>query len=89
MNISLPKAMKEWVEEQVASCRYASPSELIQELIREEKKREIRQQVDSNLQQALDSGESTPLTSADWARIRREGRKLIARKRKAQKQKSS
>jgi len=39
MNISLPDAMKEWVEEQVASGRYANSSDVMRDLIRKEQER--------------------------------------------------
>lgn len=82
MNISLPDSLKEWVEEQVASGGYATASEFFRELLRAEQQRRLREHIDANLHQALDSGESTPMTPSDWERIRREGRKRIAAKRK-------
>ncbi len=39
MNISLPDAMKEWVEEQVASGRYANASDVMRDLVRKEQVR--------------------------------------------------
>lgn len=41
MNISLPDQMKEWVEEQVATGRYANASDLIRDLIREDQDRAL------------------------------------------------
>jgi antitoxin ParD1/3/4 len=83
MNISLPQPLREWVEEQVAAGNYGTVSEFFRQLLRAEQQRQIRQQIDHNLHQAVDSGESTPMTPADWDRIRLEGRKRIAPKRKA------
>jgi antitoxin ParD1/3/4 len=39
MNISLPDAMKQWVEEQVASGRYANSSDVMRDLVRKEQER--------------------------------------------------
>ena len=36
MNISLPDKMKEWVESQVATGRYANSSDYLRDIIREE-----------------------------------------------------
>lgn len=35
MNISLPDAMKAWIDEQVASGRYATASDYMRELVRD------------------------------------------------------
>lgn len=74
--------MKDWVEQQVEASGYATVSEYFRQLLRAEQQRQLRRQVDDNLHEALDSGESTPMTSADWDRIRHEGRKRISRRRR-------
>jgi antitoxin ParD1/3/4 len=48
LNISLPEALKEYVEGQVASGDWGTPSEYIRELIRQDKERRL-----SNLEQDL------------------------------------
>ncbi len=48
LNISLPEALKEYVEGQVASGDWGTPSEYIRELIRQDKERRL-----SNLEQEL------------------------------------
>jgi antitoxin ParD1/3/4 len=78
MNISLPPPLKDWVEAQVAAVGYATVSEYFRQLLRTEQQRQLRDQIDVNLHDALDSGATTPMTQADWQRIRREGRKRIA-----------
>jgi antitoxin ParD1/3/4 len=80
MNISLPESMKQWVEQQAARRGYGTVSEYFRSLLREEQERLLRQQVEENLHAALNSGESTPMTPSDWKRLRREGRKRLARK---------
>ena len=39
MNVSLPDAMKQWVEEQVETGRYANSSDVIRDLVRKEQER--------------------------------------------------
>jgi antitoxin ParD1/3/4 len=82
MNISLPPSMKQWVEQQVAADGYETVSEFFCQMLREEQQRRLRRQIDDNLHQALDSGASTRMASADWDRLSHEGRKRIAKKRK-------
>lgn len=39
MNISLPDQMKEWVEQQVATGRYANASDYVRDLVRRDEER--------------------------------------------------
>lgn len=57
LNISLPEAMKEFIEDEVSTGRYSTPSEFVRELVREaqNKKTENRQE---RLIEALLSGQS-------------------------------
>ena len=80
--ITLPEDLGAWVREQAAAQGYQSPSQFLEDLIRAERRRRLRDQVDDNLHAALDSGEPTPLTPETWERIRREGRKRLNGKRK-------
>ncbi len=41
LNISLPKALKDYVEGQVASGDWGTPSEYVRELIRQDKERRL------------------------------------------------
>lgn len=57
MNISLPDAMKQWVEEQVETGRYANSSDVIRDLVRKEQARaDAREKLDQMVEQALTSG---------------------------------
>ena len=75
LNISLPVATRSWVEDQVKKHGYGTVSEYIRQLLRDEQKRQMREEIDRNLLEALDSGEATPLTRKDWQDIEREGLK--------------
>lgn len=60
MNVSLPDQMKEWVEAQVRSGKYANSSDLIRDLVRREQERaEARQKLQQMVDDALASGIST------------------------------
>lgn len=82
MNISLPRPMKEWVEAHVVAGGYGTVSEYFRQLLRQEQQRQAHRQIEGNLLDALDSGNSTPMTPDDWDQIRREGRKRIAAKKR-------
>jgi antitoxin ParD1/3/4 len=70
MNISLPEPLKQFVDDQIAAGRYSSVSEYVRELIREDEKRKAEDRLEAVLLEGLKSDES-PLTSEDWAAIRR------------------
>jgi antitoxin ParD1/3/4 len=80
VNISLPEGMKAWVEEQVARGGYGTVSEYFRQLLREQRQRQMRRQIDANLSHALESGDATPMTGADWEDIRRQARRRLSHK---------
>ena len=77
MNISLPDALREFVEEQVSEHGYAGASEYVRELVRE---RKARAELEEKLLAALD-GEDDGEFSADFFKEVRDG--IERRKRKA------
>lgn len=81
MNISLPPALRQWVEQQVEIRGFGTASEFVRDIIRREREKLLRDQVDQNLLEAL----QTPvreLADRDWPEIRRQGQKLAARRKK-------
>jgi antitoxin ParD1/3/4 len=56
MNISLPEPLKAYVESQVASGDYGTPSEFIRNLIRQDKERR-RSRIEAELLEALQTKE--------------------------------
>jgi antitoxin ParD1/3/4 len=71
LNISLPEALKEYVEGQVASGDWGTPSEYVRELIRQDKERRL-----CNLEQELIAAIKGRKIEVPIAEIRRKG--LIA-----------
>jgi antitoxin ParD1/3/4 len=60
MNISLPDALKDWVEQQVATGRYANASDMVRDLVRhdmDERERAIAE-LRALIQEGLNSGAS-------------------------------
>jgi antitoxin ParD1/3/4 len=56
MNISLPDQMKQWVEEQVATGRYANASDVMRDLVRRE---QLRTEGTARLQAEIDKGRAS------------------------------
>lgn len=77
MNISLPPAMKKWVDQQVKERGFGTSSEFVRHVLREAWEARAAQDVESKLLEGVASGRSTPMTDADWDRIRRVGKRRI------------
>jgi len=71
MNISLPEAMKQFVDGQIAQGRFSSASEYVRGLIRADEKRKAEEELEAKLLEGLNGAESE-LTAADWRAIRKE-----------------
>ena len=68
LNISLPEALKAYVEGQVASGDWGTPSEYVRELIRQDKERRM-----ANLEQELLAAARGPKIEVSIAEIRKKG----------------
>lgn len=68
LNISLPEALKEYVEGQVESGDWGTPSEYIRDLIRQDKERRL-----SHLEQALIAALKGPKIELSVREIRKKG----------------
>ena len=73
MNISLPDAMKHFIDAQVAAGGYSSASEYVRALVRDAQQRQAKARLEALLLEALDSGDPTVMSKEDWDAIRREG----------------
>ncbi len=81
MNISLPEPLKQFVDDQIAAGRYSSVSEYVRELIRDDEKRKAEDRLEALLLEGLESDDA-PLTSEDWAAIRRDALARVGAKKK-------
>ena len=71
-NISMPKVLKRYIEQQVAGGSYSTPSEYVRELIREDQKRRAKEAIESALMVGLRSGPTAEIDSTYWERRRKE-----------------
>jgi len=76
LNISLPAALKQYVEGQVASGDWGTPSEYVRELIRQDKYRRL-----GNLEQELIAAAKGAKIELRVAEIRQKGLVTVLRER--------
>jgi antitoxin ParD1/3/4 len=70
-NVSMPRALKQYIEEQVAGGTYSTPSEYVRELIRDDQKRRAKEKLESALLEGLNSGPAAEIDSTYWTRRRK------------------
>lgn len=84
MNVSLPKALRTFVEERVSKSAFTSASEYVRELIRQDRERQAaHDRLEELLLEGLASGPSSEWTAADWAKIRKRVTKRLETKKPA------
>jgi antitoxin ParD1/3/4 len=69
LNITLPEALGEFVDDQVAKGNYGTVSEYLQALIREAQRREAKAELEAKLLEGLQSPASE-MTADDWAELK-------------------
>jgi putative addiction module CopG family antidote len=77
MNISLPESLEAFVEQPVASGKYANAEQYLGALIEADQKQRARERAGALIQEGLDSGPATEMNAQDWEHIQREGRARI------------
>lgn len=70
MNISLPKTMKDFVDNQVQDGGYSTSSEYIRDLIRRDQVRRAEQHLAALIMEGLESGPAIPADDNYWANKR-------------------
>jgi antitoxin ParD1/3/4 len=72
LNISLPQSLKDYVEDQVKDSGYSTPSEYIRELLRQDQKHRVEQNLERLLLEGMNSGEPIEITPEYWEKKRRQ-----------------
>ncbi|MBZ5607158.1 MAG: type II toxin-antitoxin system ParD family antitoxin [Acidobacteriia bacterium] len=70
LNVSLPKSLREYVERQVETEGYSTPSEYVRALIREDHKRMLAEKIEALLLEGIASGQTVELNRAYWKKKR-------------------
>jgi len=68
LSITLPDELTQFLQSQIATGNYATPSDYIQTLIQQDQAR--RAHLETLVLEGINSGPATPMTSDDWATIR-------------------
>lgn len=76
LNLSLPKAMRSFIEKRVSEGEYSTASEYIRELVRKDQKRKADDLLEALLLEGLDSGKLIEVTD-QW--MKRRTAELLAR----------
>lgn len=84
MNVSLPRELKKWVEDQVKAGGYGTASEYLRDMLRRARERQLRRGIDAALVEAVDEGAHTVMDDADWASIRKSARAGVAKGKRKQ-----
>jgi len=72
LNISLPAALRQWVDDQIRGGRYGNASEYLRELIRRDQEKQTQDRLEALLLEGVESGDTSPMTKQDWAELRTE-----------------
>jgi antitoxin ParD1/3/4 len=75
MNVSLPDAMKRWVEEQAASGRYSNASDVVRDLIRRE---QTRADKIAHMQRLIDEARASGISERSMDDILADARRRFA-----------
>lgn len=75
-NIQLPTSLKDFLDQQVAAGGHQDVSDYVRGLVEAERLRKVREELEANLLEAINSP-SSPMTAADFEDIRREGHRQI------------
>jgi antitoxin ParD1/3/4 len=82
LNISLPDTMKAEIEEVVATEGYGNMSEFFRDLARNYLRERQERKLEALILEGLNSGDATPLTKDDFARIKERGLKRLRQRAK-------
>lgn len=80
MNVSLPRELKQWVDEQVKIGGYGTASEYLRDMLRRAREREARRTIDGMLVEAVESGATTVMDDSDWTSIRKAAKSAVAKR---------
>lgn len=72
LNVSLPGAMKKYVQERVASGGYGNTSEYVRELIRTEQKQRAKAELEALLLEGINSGPGVEVNEEFWKNLRQQ-----------------
>jgi antitoxin ParD1/3/4 len=79
VTISLPEALKAFIDKQLATKGYGNVSEYFRSLLRDAQKKEEDARLETLLLEGLASGHDIPLTREFWKSIKSEARGIASK----------
>ena len=79
MNISLPEALREYVDERVAEGTFANASDYVRALIREDRLKRAQAILEAKLLEGLESGPAVVADDAYWEDLKARARARAAK----------
>ena len=64
-------SLRDYVEDQVAQGGYSTPSEYLRELLRQDQRRRVEEQLEARLLEGINSGAPIEITPEYWEKKRR------------------
>ena len=83
MNVSIPEALREYVDERVSEGGFANVSDYIRALIRDDRARRAKTTLEAKLLEGLASGPAEEATEAYWKRLEAEARLRVSKRRRS------
>lgn len=77
MNVSIPEALREYVDERITEGGYANVSDYIRALIRDDRTRQAKARIEEKLLEGLASGPGVKATEAHWEGLKAKVRDRI------------
>jgi putative addiction module CopG family antidote len=78
VTVALPTSLQGFVQQRVIQGGYQSVNDYVEGLIELDQRLAYREQLADDIRKGLNSGDSAPMTSVDWERIREEVRQSHA-----------
>ena len=83
MNVSIPEALREYVDERVVEGGFANVSDYVRALICDDRARRAKALLESKLLEGLASGPAEEATEAYWKRLEAEVRARASKRRRS------
>lgn len=77
MNISLPADLRKWVDKQVSTGGFTTASEYVRDMLRRERRRQMKREVESLILESMASGKMEEAGDGYWSDLRAQARKRL------------
>jgi antitoxin ParD1/3/4 len=82
LRVNMPDELREFVDRRAGEKGFATPTEYIRQLVREDHERAVQERHEQLLVEGLESGDPITMAPDDWAEILKTARQRVAARRK-------